>query len=304
MLPAGNAAFRGDESVKMASSVHFGKDGGVWPYEWTWMTILLTGAEGNFGLEFRRQAGASIRAVGRDDWATLDDALDGVKRVVHAASDLRTRAADAPASLVASNVMLTAQLLEAARRHGVRRFVFLSSCAVYGEDMRTAEESLCCPITINGVSKLLNEKLVVEFCGSNGMEFQILRVFNTYGGLDRFSILSHLEHAVRTGSVFTLNNAGLMQRDFIHVADVAAIALRLLDFDVGHHYLNIGTGNATKISTLVDIAIRRFPQLEIRHHQTQESEYSRADIGKLRQFFGQEFIGVEDYMRNCFAALP
>jgi UDP-glucose 4-epimerase len=269
------------------------------------MNILLTGADGNFGREVRRQAfsaeGARVTAIGRNDWAAIDEKLSMTDVVVHAASDLRTSASVLPTRLLDSNVMSTATLLEAAHKRQVKRFVFLSSCAVYGEDMRTGEDSLCCPITINGIAKHLNEKLVAEFCTANKIEYQILRVFNTYGGDDQFSIFSKLKRALENKVPFTLNNHGRMQRDFVHVADVASIVLNLLDTPVQHTHLNIGTGVATKISALVDMVQAQFPHLVIQRGSTQEAEYSRADTTRLREFWHGDFIRIEDYVLKQFA---
>ena len=269
------------------------------------MNILLTGADGNFGSEFRRLASiknfAQVMPVGRNDWTTLHEKLASSDVVVHAASDLRTSASVAPGRLLDSNVMSTATLLEASRQHHVKRLVFLSSCAVYGEDMRTGEDSLCCPITINGISKHLNEKLVAEFCTAHGIEYQILRVFNSYGGDDRFSIFSKLKRALQTATPFTLNNDGRMQRDFVHVADVASVVLNLSTTSIKHTHLNIGTGVATKIATLVDMVAAQFPQLVVQRGTTQEAEYSRADTTRLREFWHGDFIRIEDYVREQFA---
>ena len=265
------------------------------------MNILLTGADGNLGTEIRRQARAPVVGLGRDGWQDLDTAVAGVDTVLHAASDLRTRATVAPAALMNSNVMSTALLLEAAKRHGVRRFVFMSSCAVYGEDMRTPEESLCAPITINGICKLLNEKLVAEFCTANDIKYQILRIFNTYGGNDRFSIFSRLEQAILKGKPFTLNNMGRIQRDFIHVSDVAAVVWTLLQHPVKYSHLNIGTGIATKISTIVELVAQRFPHLVLGHGITKEAEYSRADIGRLNEFWSRDFIQIDAYVKQRFS---
>lgn len=270
------------------------------------MNILLTGAGGNFGSEFQQQANknsnVNVISVGRSDWSNIHEKLATVDVVVHAASDLRTSASAAPGRLLDSNVMSTATLLEAARDQRVKRLVFLSSCAVYGEDMRTSEDSLCCPITINGISKHLNEKLVAEFCSANDMEYQILRVFNSYGGDDRFSIFSKLKRAIQTGTPFTLNNDGRMQRDFIHVADVASIVMNLSATRIAHTHLNIGTGVATKISMLVNKVAEQFPQLVVQRGLTQEAEYSRADTTRLCEFWIGDFIRVEDYIREEFAS--
>ena len=269
------------------------------------MNILLTGAEGNFGSEFCRQtdakSGIHVIPVGRDDWTAIDEKMALADVVVHAASDLRTSASLAPTRLLDSNVMSTAVLLEAAQKRRVKRLVFLSSCAVYGEDMRTGEDSLCCPITINGISKHLNEKLVAEFCTANGIEYQILRVFNSYGGDDRFSIFSKLKRALQNGTPFTLNNDGRMQRDFIHVTDVASVVLSLSTTSINHTHLNIGTGVATKIASLVDMVAVQFPQLVVQRGITQEAEYSRADTTRLREFWHGDFIRIEDYVREQFA---
>jgi nucleoside-diphosphate-sugar epimerase len=95
-------------------------------------------------------------------------------------------------------------------------------------------------------------------------------------GTDHFSILSHIRKALRNGTPFTLNNAGIAQRDFVHVTDVAAIVLQLLKLDVPFTTLNVGTGIATKVSTLVDLIRARHPELAIRPNSVREAEYSRA----------------------------
>jgi UDP-glucose 4-epimerase len=269
------------------------------------MNILLTGANGNFGKALTHcvssKSDIQLTPIGRDDWGDLHEKLRGIDVVIHAASDLRTAAAVSPTGLLDSNILSTARLLEASKNQRVKRWVFLSSCAVYGEDMRTDEDSACCPITINGISKHLNEKLVTEFCTTNKIDFQILRVFNSYGERDQFSIFSKLKRALQTGAPFTINNDGRMQRDFIHINDVATIALDLLHTDSKHTHLNIGTGVATKVSAVVDQVREQFPQLIVQRGNAHEAEYSRACITRLREFWTSDFIRVEDYIREQFA---
>lgn len=265
------------------------------------MKVLLTGAKGNFGREFIKQADFEIIQMGRGDWDELDNKLSrNTDVVIHAASDLHTQASISPASLINSNLVSTATLLEAVQKHQIPRFIFLSSCAVYGEDMRTNEDNQCCPVSINGICKLLNEKLIAEFCAEHGIKFEILRIFNMYGGQDKFSIISRLECALETGVPFILNNRGVAQRDFIHVSDVAAVVLKLLDCNINYTHLNIGTGIATKISMLVEMVIKRFPDLSIRHAQAKEAEYSRADITRLNEFVNMNFVRIEEILQNSF----
>ena len=265
------------------------------------MKVLLTGASGNFGHEFLERADFDVVQLNRDDWDDLGAKLAlGVDVVIHAAGDLRTRAAASPVKLFDSNIITTARLLEAVREYRVPRLIFLSSCAVYGEDMRTNEESKCCPTSINGIGKLLSEKVIAEFCTENKIKYEVLRIFNMYGGKDHFSVFSHMKRALENGVPFTLNNRGIAQRDFIHVSDVVRVVLSLLSENVPYTHLNIGNGIATKISALVELVGKRFSDLSIRNAQIEEAEYSRADITRLRGLADDDFVRIEEYLRNDF----
>ncbi len=266
------------------------------------MKILLTGAQGNFGREFTRQTNFEVVTLTRSGWEDLDKICgQGIDVIVHAASDLHTQVAQSPVSVMDSNLVSTTRLLEAAREHRIPRFVFMSSCAVYGEDMRTHEDNHCFPVSVNGICKLLNEKLIAEFCSAHAIKYEIFRVFNMYGGNDHFSIINRLEKAWQTGTPFRLNNQGIAQRDFIHVSDVVSVILQLLPQQIPYSELNIGTGVATKISTLVGLVAQRFPDFPVQHASVEEAEYSRADITRLRNLIDQDFLSVEDYLRNRLA---
>lgn len=259
------------------------------------MRILLTGAQGNFGSQFIAQANFEIIELNRGDWRSLEEKLaSGIDVIIHAASDLVSTFYSSPERLINSNFISTARLLEAAKNFRVHRFIFLSSCAVYGESLNTHEDVNCYPISINGISKLLNEKIIAEFCSENSIQYNILRVFNMYGGRDKFSIISHLSHALMTGIPFKLNNFGVAQRDFIHVSDVAGIVNKLLEKDIPYTYLNIGTGNSTKIATLVELVIERYPQLSINNTNLAEVEYSRANISRLLKLVDIDFHKITD----------
>ncbi|MES2363880.1 MAG: NAD(P)-dependent oxidoreductase [Pseudomonadota bacterium] len=265
------------------------------------MRIALTGASGNFGREILARADGDVITINRGDWNGIDQVLSqGVDVVIHAASDLQSSMAQSPAKLLDSNLVTTARLLEAMKAHQIPRLIFMSSCAVYGDSTRSGESSACHPASINGISKLLNERIISEFCEVNRIKYEILRVFNMYGGTDHFSILSHIRKALQNGNPFILNNAGIAQRDFIHVADVAAIVLQLLRLDVPHTTLNIGTGIATKVSTLVELIRAHHPELIIQSNSVREAEYSRADISRLNTLVDYKFIRIEDYLASSF----
>lgn len=267
------------------------------------MKILLTGANGNFGQEFIKQSHDEIVSLNRDDWQNLEERLTDVDIVIHAASDLRSKIFENPTDLINSNVLTTTKLLEAISPQKIKKFIFISSCAVYGESMRTPENGPCFATSINGIGKLLNEKIISEFCQKNKIDYKILRVFNMYGGNDNFSILSHIRRSLENNKSFILNNDGIAQRDFVHVSDVVKILQTILIEQIPYTHLNIGTGKSTKISTLVEIVKRQFPELKIDVSEVDEAEYSRADIRRLRSIESlrdYNFISIKDYLRNSF----
>jgi UDP-glucose 4-epimerase len=240
--------------------------------------------------------------VGRADWSRLPAILgSGVDLVLHAAWDLSTPVTQQPEAVVEANLMTTMRLLEACRTYRVPKFAYVSTCAVYGEGMATAEDAPCRPVSINGLEKLLNERIIDAFCADMGIECQIYRVFNTYGGRDRFSILSRLRRALDHDAVFALNNGGVAQRDFIHVSDVARIIMSLLPMHLPSVHMNVGTGRATRVADIVAVVQRLHPELKVEHRSAQEAEYSRADIARLTSTVGEtQFIDVMDFVAHDF----
>jgi len=265
------------------------------------MKIALTGASGNFGREFQTQADCDVITINRSDWDGIAAILSpGVDIVIHAASDLQSSVARSPVKILDSNLVSTARLLEAMKTYEIPRLIFMSSCAVYGNSIDCSESGVCNPVSINGICKLLNERIISDFCRSSGIKYEILRVSNMYGGTDQFSILSHIRRCLKSQTPFTLNNFGIAQRDFIHVTDVAAIVSRLTNIDHSNTIINIGTGIPTKISTMVDLIRQSHPELVIINSKIQELEYSCADISLLSSMFDHKFIKIKDYLIDSF----
>jgi UDP-glucose 4-epimerase len=225
----------------------------------------------------------------------------GVDAVLHTAWDLKTPVTQHPTAVLEANVATTMRLLESCRAQRVPKFAFVSTCAVYGEGMNTAEDAACCPVTINGITKLLNERIVEAFCADSGIDCQIYRVFNMYGGTDRFSVLSHLRSALEHETPFRLNNGGVAQRDFVHVDDVARIVMKLVPLDLPTVHVNVGTGRSTRIFDIVDAVQRLQPGLRIQQSSVREAEYSRADITRLSSLVGPlDFVDVMDFVEHAF----
>lgn len=263
------------------------------------MRILLTGCNGNLGSHLIKESTDHIVGLGRDEWRNVEDYFDDeIDTVIHTAYDLKSNINSNPEKYLQSNVLTTAKLLELAKKYNVRRFIFISSCAVYGNAINTQEDQLCAPISINGVVKLLNEKVIQEFCCNNRIKCEVYRLFNMYGGNDNFSIINHVKSALKNNQILKLNNNGTAQRDFIHVYDIAKIILRLMKLEHKYECVNIGTGVGTKIIDIVNSVKSTHADLKIENNVTDEVEVSIANIDRLHSLLNYNTINIDDYLSD------
>lgn len=264
------------------------------------MKILVTGAKGNLGASIIAQGKGlhDFILINRDDWVNLDSkVLQSIDAVVHCAYDLKHELSVDPDKIMESNVLTTGKILKLVKQHKIPKFIFISTCAVYGSKSNTTEESVVFPESINGIVKLLNERMIIDFCKDTDIDVKILRIFNMYGGDDQFSILNYLLKAAQTGNKFTLNNDGISRRDFVHVRDVSNIILKILINKIPYSIMNIGTGKSTSIAELVDYVASR-KKLNIQKSNQLEIEYSRANITRMKSCLNYDFIDIFDYLEE------
>lgn len=269
------------------------------------MKLMVIGARGNLGSELCRQATGPVVAVGRREWADLTARdLAGVDVVIHAAADLRTPVSEQPSAVLRSGPLVTARLLELMGEHGTPRLMCVSSCAVYGTAPAIEDATPYCPLTINGQLNLLNERLIEAYCCTHGIEWETYRLFNTFGGMDRFSIVARIIEAALEGKPLTIHNHGRSQRDFVHVADIASILLAMAERRPPYQRINIGTGLGTSISDLIAAAREFHPGLVVRFDATPDPvAISVADTGRLLTCIGpRHFISVLDTLRATLGA--
>lgn len=273
------------------------------PSTLTRQRCLLTGADGNLGQAIQRTGALDLTCVTRATWPEIRrDFSARYDLIIHAAGALRVRPGDQPTAFVDANVRALTELLEWIGPLCKPRVFFVSSCAVYGDSISTPESSPTCPVSANGIAKLLSEKLLHAYCDEHGMDFVSFRVFNIFGGNDRFSVLHHLRQAALAGRAFVLNNQGRAHRDFIHVDDVAQVMTQLASVAKLPQYLNLGTGVTTRIADVVDAFVQHSPGLKIEHRDCPEAEYSRANISLLQQYTSHAFQAVLEHIPRIAAS--
>lgn len=225
------------------------------------VTNLARWAEGPSSSAYSTQAAVTLRRVDIRDRAALNAAFAAFEpaAVLHLAA-----VASVPRSvaepLLASDVNLggTANVLEAARCCGARRFVFASSGAVYGPQPRlpSAETDPVEPASPYAAHKAAGELLARAYRAAWGSEACSVRFLNVYGPRQRADdpyagVISLFSGKLRAGQRATITGDGGETRDYIYVDDVArAVAAALLGPDPGAAPINVGSGTATSVRTL------------------------------------------------------
>jgi UDP-glucose 4-epimerase len=169
-----------------------------------------------------------------------------------------------------NNVIGTFALLEAMRATGVRRLIFSSTCAVYGEAARIpmAEDCPVEPINAYGASKLAVDHMIRSECEAHGLAAVSLRYFNVAGAYGRFGerhdpeshlIPLALRAAQGHGKVLSIHGSdyatpdGTCVRDYVHVADLAEahlLAMRKAAPGV-HQVVNLGGGRGHSVLEVI-----------------------------------------------------
>jgi UDP-glucose 4-epimerase len=181
-----------------------------------------------------------------------------------------------PAKYFENNVGQGVSLLGALMRSGVRRIVFSSTCATYGEPKESPISELCpqCPVNPYGWSKLMMERILESYDTAYGLKSISLRYFNAAGATARrgehHEPESHLVPnvlSVALGekphiSVFGTDYPtpdGTAIRDYVHITDLAeahVLALEHLRRGGESDCLNLGSGNGKSVMEVIEAARR------------------------------------------------
>jgi ADP-L-glycero-D-manno-heptose 6-epimerase len=266
------------------------------------------------GRKFKNIVSADIVDLYRmeDFYARLnagDEPLDGIHAVFHqgACSDTTEWNGD---YMMRVNYEHSKLLLEACTRRAVP-FIYASSAAVYGSGMDFVEaREFEHPINLYGYSKYLFDRHVLRRMNAPAAQVVGLRYFNVYGPReahkDRMaSVALHLhQQIVDAGKVCLFAGSdgyadGEQRRDFIHVDDVVAVNLWLLDHPHCNGVFNVGTGRSHSFNDVAKAVIDwhgggelhyiPFPDDLVGRYQS----FTEADITALRRVgYEADFVDV------------
>jgi UDP-glucose 4-epimerase len=214
------------------------------------------------------------------DLASMDDvnmALDAAQAeaVFHFAALIEAgESMQKPALYFRANVANALNLLDACTTHGVQRFVFSSTAAVFAaSDEPLTETSLIQPANCYGQTKWMVEQMLQWFHSIHGLRYAVLRYFNACGAHgergEAHSPETHLIPLIlqaASGKRAFVNiygtdyptPDGTCIRDYIHIYDLATAHVRALDYLADHPTItcNLGTGMGYSVREVVNAAMK------------------------------------------------
>ena len=192
------------------------------------------------------------------------------------------------------NVKGTLNILESAKLNIVKRVIFSSSAAVYGDEPTQPknENSIIKPISPYGYEKLIGEQYMKLYSELYGLETVILRYFNVYGERqsatsDYSGVISIFEKKFKNDEIPNIYGDGEQYRDFVYVKDIAKANIKAMNtLNVSGEVFCVGTSKKVSINNLVSVLNYKYSKnikanyLESRNGDIKESICDNKKIKK------------------------
>lgn len=226
----------------------------------------------------------------------VDQAVSGVDAIVHLAAVASVQASvEDPIGTHEVNLVGTVNLLEAAKKNKVKRFVFASSAAVYGntEQVPVSEQSSLAPLTPYAADKLSSEYYIDFYRRQYGLDPVIFRFFNIFGPRQDPSspysgVISIFMQRAIDGQPITVFGDGHQSRDFVYVADLVRIlSSAVTGEDLYPFAMNVGNGEQTNLNNLLGMITEfKADQLDV--------TYTEARPGDIRHSCAVNSLIIEE----------
>jgi len=217
-----------------------------------------------------------------------------VDAVVHLAARAGVRPSiEDPALYASVNLDGTVEVLEACRRHGVKRFVFGSSSSVYGNNAKVPfaeDDPVDHPISPYAATKRGGELLAHTYHHLFGLEVACLRFFTVYGPRQRPDLaIRKFTELLAAGGTIPVFGDGTSGRDYTYVDDIVEGIVRALDRASGFHVWNLGGSHPILLDALVARLARGLGvEARVERRPAQPGDVARtwADVSRARRDLG------------------
>src|SRR6185436_10349832 len=217
--------------------------------------------------------------------------------VVHLAARAGVRPSlENPLAYETTNVQGTFNLLEAARRNEVPRFIFGSSSSVYGVNAKvpfSEDHPVASPISPYAVTKIAGEAACHTYSHLYGLRVVCLRLFTVYGARQRPDLAIHkFARLISKGLPIPMFGDGTTRRDYTYIDDIVAGLIAAMKYDdSSFEVINLGESRTVELRRLVELIEQALGKRAIIDHQPQQPgdvPVTFADVSKARRLLGYE----------------
>lgn len=195
-------------------------------------------------------------------------------------------------------ILSTSMVLDYFDSSEIVKIIYTSSSSVYGNNMLCNEADDVKVMNFHASLKIANEKMIESYCLGRNIDYTIVRIFNMYGGNDKFSIISKIIDAYKNSGSLTVVNNGIAIRDFIHIENVVDVYIRLLSIS-NVPILNIGQGEGNSVQSILTFLNLYENRITTKNILREEIKVSTADITLLKSLISMNpFIKVESYLKE------
>jgi UDP-glucuronate 4-epimerase len=217
--------------------------------------------------------------------------------IVHLAARAGVRPSlSEPVLYAETNINGTLNLLELARAHDVKQFVFGSSSSVYGENEKVPfaeDDPIFKPISPYAATKAAGELLCHTYSHLFGVRAVCLRFFTVYGARQRPDLAIHkFARLISAGRPIPVFGDGTTRRDYTFVEDIIAGVRAAMDYEASlYEVINLGESRTVELRELIGLLEKELGRDAVINRQpTQPGDVPQtfADISKARRLLGYD----------------
>jgi UDP-glucuronate 4-epimerase len=195
-----------------------------------------------------------------------------------------------------TNINGTLNLLELARAHNVKQFVFGSSSSVYGINAKvpfSEEDPIRQPISPYAATKAAGELICYTYAHLYDIRCLCLRFFTVYGARQRPDLAIHkFARLMTSGKAIPVFGDGLTRRDYTYIDDIVAGVRAAIDYTASdYEVINLGESRTVELRELISLLERELDQpatIERQSLQPGDVPQTYADISKARALLGYD----------------
>ncbi len=227
------------------------------------------------------------------DYSAIDNIFKNhnFNKICHLAAQAGVRySLENPLSYEKSNILGTMVMLEMAKKHKIKDFVFASSSSVYGNNKKTPfseDDNVDHPVSLYAATKKSNELMAYTYHYLYNINCTGLRFFTVYGpwGRPDMALFKFVKKIIKDDPIDIYNNEKMV-RDFTYISDITDGIIAAIDNPFPYEIINLGNGHPIELSYFIECienALNKKAKKNMLPMQSGDVKITHADISKAEK---------------------